>query len=279
MARWKSLILLVASPLLLLLTQIIVFQVVYLIEGPPDPNRPALTPLAIAATGLSTGITAVLTTIIVAKMAKVPWQAVFRHTRRFDWGRVGIYLLGSAPLVGLSAIATAIIAPETTGWGTFAFGGTTIAIIAVSVFATPVQAAGEEITFRGAVMPAAGSWIRNPRIAFAFSIFVSSVLFAAIHVTIAPWFVAYMFVFTTATALIGLFSGGLEAAIAFHVANNFTVGVVNALFAGNEASVVDRGAGSDPGSYLLIQMVMNVLIVVMVWLMERARRRRVANSQ
>jgi hypothetical protein len=70
----------------------------------------------------------------------------------------------------------------------------------------------------------------------------------------------------------GLISGGLEAAMAFHVSNNVLVGVVNALFAGGGASVIDRGVGSGPGASLIILMVMNVLAVVMVWLVERAKR-------
>src|ERR1044071_7471658 len=101
MARGKSLVVLVAIPVTLLLVQIIVFQGVVAIEGPTDPNRPTLTPLSIAATGISTAITAVLMTMLVAAMAKVSWRAVFRHRRAFDWRRVGIYLVGSAVLVGL----------------------------------------------------------------------------------------------------------------------------------------------------------------------------------
>ena len=104
MSRWKSLVVLIAVPVILLLVQIIVFQPVVLIEGPADPNKPALTPLTIVATGLSTAITALLATVLVARMAKVPWRAVFRHTRTFDRRRVGVYLLGSAVLVGLAGI-------------------------------------------------------------------------------------------------------------------------------------------------------------------------------
>lgn len=111
MARWKSLIVLIAAPVVLFVAQIILFQVAALIEGPAEPGNTGLSPLQITATGLSTAITAFLTTVMVAKMAKVSWRAVFRHTRRFDWRRVGVYLLGSAALVGLGALATALIAP------------------------------------------------------------------------------------------------------------------------------------------------------------------------
>ncbi len=272
MSRWKSLVVLVAVPVILLLVQIIVFQPVVLIEGPADPNKPALTPLTIVATGLSTAITALLATVLVARMAKVPWRAVFRHTRTFDWRRVGVYLLGSAVLVGLAGIVTTLVAPGSTGRGAFEIGATTIATLVATLLFTPLQSAGEEIAFRGAVIPAAGSWFRSVRLAMVFGIVVSGALFAAVHVSLDPWLVSYLFVFSACTAIMGLISGGLEAAIAFHVSNNVVAGIVNALFAGGGSSVIDRGVGSGPGPSLIILMVMNVLVVVMVWLVERAKR-------
>lgn len=201
---------------------------------------------------------------------------MFRHTRTFDWRRLRVYLLASAGPVALAFLATALIAPGSTGWGAFGIGATTITIIAVTLLATPLQAAGEEVAFRGAVIPAAGSWFRGPRLAMAFGIIVSGAIFAVIHVSADPWFVSYLFVFTACTALMGLISGGLEAAIAFHVSNNVLIGIVNALFAGDAATVVDRGLGSGPGSAVVILMVMNVSVLAMVWLMERRRQGRAA---
>lgn len=144
----------------------------------------------------------------------------------------------------------------------------------MALLITPVQAADEEIVFRGAVIPAAGSWFRSIRLSFAFGIIVSSVLFALVHVSIDPWFVSYFFVISACTAFMGLISGGLEAAIAFHVSNNVLIGIVNALFAGDDATAIDRGVGSGPGAALIILMVMNVSVLVMVWLVERAKRSR-----
>lgn len=274
MARWKSLIVLIAIPVTLLLVQIIVFQGVYALEGPPDPTRTSLTPLSIAATGISTAITAVLMTMLVAGMAKVSWRAVFRHGRAFDWRRVGIYLFGSVVLVGLVTLVTALVAPDTMGRGAFAVGATTIAIILVSLVAIPLQSAGEEIAFRGVIIPAAGSWFRNTRLAVILGILVSSVMFAAVHVTLDPWLVSYLIVFSACTTVMGLLSGGLEAAMAFHVGNNLLNGIVNALFAGGESTTVERGVGAGPGAGVLLLMVMNVAVVVMVWYVERAKRKR-----
>jgi uncharacterized protein len=278
MAPWKSLVVLIAIPVMLLVVQVIVFQVVVLIEGPADPNKPALTPLTIAASGVSTAVTAVLSTMLVAGMATVPWRAVFRHRRAFDPRRLGVYLLGASGLVGLALLVTALIAPESTGWSALEIGAPTIAILVATLLATPLQSAGEEIVFRGGVVPAAGSFFRSTRLAVAFGIVVSGALFALVHVSLDPWFVSYMFVISACTAIMGLISGGLEAAMAFHVSNNVLAGIVNALFAGGGSSVVDRGAGSGLGASVIVLMVMNVLVVVLVWRVERAKRSRPART-
>ena len=175
-------------------------------------------------------------------------------------------------MVGLSIVATALIAPGSTGWGSFDVGATTIGIILVTLVATPLQAAGEEVAFRGAVVPAAGSWFRSVRPAIVLGIVLSGGLFALVHVSIDMWFVSYLFVFSACTVWLGLISGGLEAAMAFHVSNNVLVGIINALFAGNDATVVDRASGSGPGPSLIILMVMNVAVVGTVWLIERKKR-------
>ncbi|TFD87005.1 CPBP family intramembrane metalloprotease [Cryobacterium lactosi] len=270
--RWKSLIVLISVPVLLLLVQILVFQAVVMIEGPADPLKPRLTPLTILASGISTAITALIATMLVARLARVSWRSVFSHNRKFDWRRLGIYFAASVLLVGLSVVATALIAPESAGWGGFDVGATTIGIILVTLLAIPLQAAGEEVAFRGVVVPAAGSWFRGVRPAIVLGIILSGALFALVHVSIDPWFVSYLFVFSACTVLMGLISGGLEAAMALHVANNVLVGIINALFAGNDATVVDRAAGSGPGASLIILMVMNVAVLGTVWLIERKKR-------
>jgi membrane protease YdiL (CAAX protease family) len=272
MARWKSLIVLVAVPLLLLVVQILVFQVVVLVEGPPDPRMPGLTPLAILAAGVSTAITALVATVLVARLAKVSWRSVFRRDRKFDKRRLGVYLVASAVLVGFSVLATALIAPGSTGWGALDISTTTIVVILVTLLATPLQAAGEEVAFRGVVVPAAASWFRAVRPAVALGIVVSGALFAVVHVSLDPWLVSYLFVFSACTVIMGLLSGGLEAAIAFHVSNNVIAGIVNSVFAEGGATTIDRAVGAGPGPSLIILMFMNVAVVIAVWLIERRRR-------
>ncbi len=272
MPRWKSLIVLLAVPVILLVAQIVIFQFVTLIEGPADPLKPALTPLTILAVGLSTGLAALVITALTARLANVPWRSLFRHNRSFDWRRMRVYLLGAAVLVAIGGTVTRLIAPESTGTGDVEIGATTLRIIFATLVAIPFQSAGEEVLFRGAVVPAAGSWFRGVRPAIAAGIIVSGVWFAVVHVSVEPWFVTYLFVFSACTVIMGLISGGLEAAIAFHVSNNVVAGIANALFSGNGADVLERGADSGPGPAMIVLMLMNVAVVIMVWLIERAKR-------
>ncbi len=273
MARWKSLLVIFAVPVLLLVVQILVFQVVVLIEGPADPQMPALTPLTILATGISTAITALLAIMLMARLAKMSWRSIFRHDRSFDWRRVGLYLAVSAALVTLTLLIGALVAPDALGWGTIEIGTTTLVIIVITLVAIPLQSAGEEIAFRGVIAPAAGSWFRNVRLAAVFAIVVSAATFALVHVSVDPWFVGYLFVFSASTVALGLISGGLEAAMAFHVSNNVVAGIFNALLAGNEPTTVDRQTDSGGGPTYLILMAMNVVVVAAVWAIERRNRR------
>jgi hypothetical protein len=59
--------------------------------------------------------------------------------------------------VGLSILVTVVTAPDSLGWGSFTIGATTIAMILVALVATPLQSAGEDIAFGGALIPAASS--------------------------------------------------------------------------------------------------------------------------
>ena len=98
------------------------------------------------------------------------------------------------------------------------FTSTTRDFLLVIVILTPLQAAGEEFAFRGYLMQAFGGLFSSPVIAVA----LSSVLFALAHglAQDLPVFVDRLAFGLVAGALVVL-TGGLEAAIAMHVLNNF----------------------------------------------------------
>jgi membrane protease YdiL (CAAX protease family) len=271
MAWWKSLIVVTAIPLTLLLVQLGFYLLAGLVEG-GDPLESTLTPLRLLAANLSTGLTALLAVVLVTWFARVPWRSVFSSPRRFDRRRLAIYFAGSVVLVGAGTAAVAAIAPDATGWVGFGISGTTVGLLAVVVFSTPIQSAGEEIMFRGAVLPAVGSWFRAVRPAFISGLVVSSLSFAVVHAATDRWLMGYYVFLSACTAIMGLITRGLEAAMAFHAANNVVATTVNALLAGGGSLVVDRTEGAGGGPALIIPAVVNLGVLAFVGLRERARR-------
>jgi len=271
MAWWRSLLLIALLPLTLLLTQFGLYLLAGLVEG--DPFAQELTPLKLLAANLSTGMTALLAVALVGSFAKVPWRVVFSFPRRFDRRRLLIYFFGSLAIVGLGMTIVGLTASEAVGWTGFGVTGTTAGLLVVTALTTPVQAAGEEIVFRGAVLPAAGSWFRAARPAFITGLVVSSLMFALLHGSSDPMLFAYYIFFSLSTALMGLVTRGLEAAIAFHTANNLLATTINTLFTGGGAVAVDRSEGSAGGLALLIPATASLAVLSMVWLRERHTHR------
>lgn len=111
--------------------------------------------------------------------------------------------------------------------------------IAVVLLLVPFQAAAEEYVFRGGLLQLVGSWTRWS----AIPVIATSLLFAAGHLY-DFWGLVSVFLFGVIAAVITIRTGGLEAAIALHVANNAVlmvldvVGLVDA--SGEGAGVVDE---------------------------------------
>ncbi|MGW7680838.1 CPBP family intramembrane glutamic endopeptidase [Kribbella sp. NPDC054772] len=272
LAWWKSLIVIVAIPVTLLVLQLGLYLVAGLFEGDDDPLESTLTPLKLLAANISTGLTALLALVLVSWFARVPWRRVLSSPRRFDQRRLLTSFAASAVLVGAATAVVAVVAPDAPGWVGFGISGTTVAMLVVVLLTTPLQSAGEELMFRGAVLPAAGSWFRAVRPAIIAGLVVSSLSFALLHGAGDPWLIGYYVFLSVCTALMGLISRGLEAAMGFHIANNLVTTTVNVLMAGGGALVVDRSAGAGGGPTLTVLAVVNVAVVVFVWLRERARR-------
>jgi uncharacterized protein len=91
-----------------------------------------------------------------------------------------------------------------------------LGFLVVILLTSPIQAAAEEIFFRGYLLQALGSLVAQPW----FGVVVSALVFALLHGTQnLPLFVDRL-VFGLLAALLVWRTGGLEAAIAAHVINN-----------------------------------------------------------
>ncbi|TCO44369.1 membrane protease YdiL (CAAX protease family) [Kribbella antiqua] len=152
-------------------------------------------------------------------------------------------------------------------------GGTGVApdvagVIAVTLLTSTFQAAGEEYFFRGYLLQAVGALVRSSVVA----VLVTTVLFTMAH-GIWPWQSPALFLDRFAFGLVAGFlvvrTGGLEASIAAHAANN----VVTFVFAALTNSVgASLGAKDAPWSLVTVDVVKFAAFgAVAVWLARRAK--------
>ena len=95
--------------------------------------------------------------------------------------------------------------------------GTTLALGLVVLLTTPFQSIGEEYVFRGYLLQATGSLVRNRWVA----IVLTALLFASAHLQFDPPLFFDRFMFGLVAAWLVIRTGGLEAGIALHVFNNY----------------------------------------------------------
>ncbi|MDB4957377.1 MAG: family intrarane metalloprotease protein [Myxococcales bacterium] len=124
----------------------------------------------------------------------------------------------------------------------------------------PLQAMGEEFMFRGTLLQATGRWVAAPWFAIA----ISSVLFALAHgLDVAGTFsiagVGAIYAWMT------IRTGGLEAALALHVANNLTSFVAKATVAGTDWYKLNRSWGWSSSLVHVVVCAVYAIIIVRMW--------------
>lgn len=275
MSWWKPLIIIVVPLVFMLVAQFVLTLAVAIIEMAAfgrDPMSLEMTPLMMLAANLSLALMGPLAVLLTAWLGKVPWRRALASPRALSGRRFAGYLAGFGVLV-LAALAVMMLAaPEQSGLGQFAITGTTVGLVAVALLTTPLQAAGEELAFRGAFMPAIASWIRPARAAMIVGLVGSSIVFGLVHFSVDPWLLTYYTLFGACMALLAMITRGLEAPIAFHVSNNVILMVISALFAGGGGVEIDRSVGMG-GPFMLVFIAIDLVAVALVWLEQRRRAR------
>jgi len=184
-------------------------------------------------------------------------------------GRLRVSLLGWLLLVALffsvaSYGLTMVLLPPGHGDSATPDPATLVGLFAVILLTTPLQAAGEEYGFRGYVSQALASWFPAPRAAALLAGVVSAVLFALAHGAQDPWLFTDRMVFGLVASWLAWRTGGLEAPIALHVANNLVALTLAALTGDLKVALTStrvdwRIAVADIVTLLLLAVVVTLL--------------------
>jgi membrane protease YdiL (CAAX protease family) len=105
------------------------------------------------------------------------------------------------------------------------------------LFLVPLQSTAEEVVFRGLCMQVLGAWIRKPW----FAILIPSIGFASLHIY-DIWGLLAVGLLGAVSAWLTWRTGGLEAAIAIHIVNNYVAfGIMASGLTGETAQTTGDG--------------------------------------
>jgi membrane protease YdiL (CAAX protease family) len=162
-------------------------------------------------------------------------------------GRLRLRWLGACLLAAVPFLVTMLIGADlllrATGdtgaelTGAWVGTGEFVAVTALLIVLVPLQAAAEEYVCRGWFLQAVGAFTRTPWLPIG----VQALIFAAMHGTGTAWGLADVACFGAVAGWLAVRTGGLEAGIALHVANNLIAMVGTAAFGGlaSDESAVD----------------------------------------
>lgn len=156
--------------------------------------------------------------------------------------------------------------------GPLQLDGTTLALAAVVILTTPLQAAAEEYAFRGLLQRSAGSWVRGSNAAFVLSTAITAVPFALLHQSGDPWAVAYYVVSGVGLSLAVRYSGGLEASVLMHAVNNVLFLLLPVL-TGKADDLLDRSSGAGNGIGGPVLLIPTALMLAVPFLIRTLARR------
>lgn len=144
---------------------------------------------------------------------RVPSGYVFSVVGRLRWQPLLVFLgVALVSLNGVLWLTNAALGRTYTFAPQAGLAGFMVAILLTS----PLQAAAEEVFFRGYLLQALGSQVPLKW----FGIIASAFVFALFHGTQNAWLFGSRFAFGVLAAVLVVYVGGLEAGIAAHVINN-----------------------------------------------------------
>lgn len=192
------------------------------LEGLVDTRDPSPLTLAYLNVVLASAIAMVWAVSVV--LHRLPLRWVTSVGPRMRW-RYFAACLGLSFLALVATLVVSSLVPQAAGEAVpvevNAFTSTTRDFLLVVLLLTPFQAAGEEYLFRGYLTQAVGGLVGGVAAAKVLAVLVPALLFGLAHgAQDLPVFVD-RFAFGVVAGVLVVVTGGLEAAVAMHVLNNF----------------------------------------------------------
>ena len=195
-----------------------------------------------------------------------PVGKLWSVTGRIRWGWLGRAALVTTVLWGVYLVAMWFVdggdvgaRPDHWQW-----------LLVITLLTTPLQAAGEEVAFRGGLLQGVGAWIRNPVVALVVGTVLSAGLFALAHTSLDPWILLDLGTMAAACCYLTWRTGGLEAAVVLHVVNNLVIIVMLTLLGGLEGAYVTEETTSTAGAAGLSSVATILMTALLLWLARRS---------
>lgn len=247
----------------------------------PEDIKISMTPGLLLATNVSLAAMIPIS-MLIAKWIfgqKVGFVSSVVGKIRWQWLFVCLGIL--LPLWIILQFGTWLLNPD--AFSGFSPNKDTVAFLAVIILTTPLQCAGEEYGFRGAVNRCVASFVRPDKkiagslpIGVVLGAVVSSLCFMLAHGSTDIWLNIFYFFFGFVSVILAYKTGGLEASIAMHIVNNLTEMVITLPF-GQADQLLQRGAGTADAS-VLVQMGVIIIGMTLVLLVAKRRGIRATNA-
>lgn len=266
---WRPLLGLLLAALCVVVAAVLVILAALAVEAlrgnPASPGDDATldadSPLGLLANNLviATLVPACLLAVVVVHRGRPGW--LVSVAGRLRWALLGRLFLVALAVVALFFAAGFAIPPAGLGDLDVPPAGTLSALLVVILLSTPLQSAAEEFGFRGYLSQAVASWFARPLVGTFVAGAASATLFALAHGGQEPALFVDRFAFGVVASFLVWRTGGLEASIALHAANNLvTLGWTAAT--GSIQETLETSALDWP--YALLDMTMMAVFAAVV---------------
>lgn len=232
------------------------------VAGPfADESLSADTPLGLLATNLVIAVMVPASVVAVVVVHRQGVGLLASVAGRVRWRMLGQFLALAFVVVAAFFAVSFLLPSSSTGDVEVPSAGTLLALLAVIALSTPLQAAAEEVGFRGYLSQAVAVWFSRPLAGTVVAATVSAVLFAIGHGGQDVWLFGDRLAFGLVASWLAWRTGGLEAPVALHVANN----MVSLTFTAATGSLEDSlSASSLEWQFAVSDVVMMLTFAVLV---------------